>query len=67
MMEYHTTNKSIVQRTALSKMSGREKCSLFRDLMKDLRITERFMKEVDMAGLDSVAVRIIDEQLSKFW
>lgn len=63
-MDYDSISKTVVQRTKVMTLSGRDKVNLFNDLMDDLGITARLQAEPDATTRFQ---EIWKEQIDRNW
>ena len=63
-LEYSSTGKTMSFRCSINDLSSRDKVELFRQLMEDLGITDRFNAEPDATA---AAQLMITEQWDKAW
>ena len=67
-MHYDSIGKSMVQRSKLSDLSGREMVNLFNDLMDELGITKRIQNEPEGEEIKTERFKKIwQEQTDKAW
>lgn len=65
MLRYNSLSSSFITTNNITNLPDRDKCGLFRDLLFQLGITNRFFRELNME--DEKAITIIEEQLQKAW